>query len=82
MTEHLCNSLGYSKQAYYKSLRADRGGEERERYVLSNCKIIEYIKVLEYHSHLLTVKVDIDILVGDIGPLKIDLAGCRCLKEV
>ena len=35
MTEHLCNSLGYSKQAYYKSLRADRGGEERERYVLS-----------------------------------------------
>ena len=35
MTVHLCNSLGYSKQAYYKSLRADRGGEERERYVLS-----------------------------------------------
>ena len=35
VTEHLCNSLGYSKQAYYKSLRADRGGEERERYVLS-----------------------------------------------
>lgn len=35
MTEYLCNSLGYSKQAYYKSLRADRGGEERERYVLS-----------------------------------------------
>lgn len=35
MTEHLCNSLGYSKQAYYKGLRADRGDEERERYVLS-----------------------------------------------
>lgn len=35
MTEYLCNSLGYSKQAYYKSLRADRGGEERERHVLS-----------------------------------------------
>ena len=45
-------------------------------------KIIEYIKVLEYHSHLLTVKVDIDILVGDIGPLKIDLTGCRCLEKV
>lgn len=35
MIEYLCNSLGYSKQAYYKSLRADRGGEERERHVLS-----------------------------------------------
>ena len=39
VTEHLCNSLGYSKQAYYKSLRADRGGEERERYVLSIVRI-------------------------------------------
>ena len=35
MTEHLCNSLGYSKQAYYKSLRSCNDKEERERYVLS-----------------------------------------------
>ena len=56
----------------------DRG----ERYVLSNCKIIEYIKVLEYHSHLLAMRVDIHILVGNIGSLEIDLSGCRCLKKV
>lgn len=35
MTEHLCHSLGYSKQAYYKSLRASNNEEERERHVLS-----------------------------------------------
>ena len=29
MTEFLCNSLGYSKQAYYKSLRSSNEGEER-----------------------------------------------------
>ena len=34
MTEFLCNSLGYSKQAYYKSLRSSNEGEERERYVI------------------------------------------------
>lgn len=41
MTEFLCNSLGYSKQAYYKSLRSSNEGEERERYVLS---IVEEIR--------------------------------------
>ena len=41
MTEYLCNSLGYSKQAYYKSLRSSNEGEERERYVLS---IVEEIR--------------------------------------
>ena len=35
MTEYLCTSLGYSKQAYYKSLRSCNDKEERERYVLS-----------------------------------------------
>ena len=41
MTEFLCNSLGYSKQAYYKSLRSSNEWEERERYVLS---IVEEIR--------------------------------------
>lgn len=35
MTAYLCNSLGYSKQAYYKSLHSSNDEEERERYVLS-----------------------------------------------
>ena len=35
MREYLCTSLGYSKQAYYKSLRSCNDKEERERYVLS-----------------------------------------------
>ena len=35
MTEYLCTSLGYSKQAYYKSLRSCNDKEERERYVPS-----------------------------------------------
>ena len=35
MTEYLCTSLGYSKQAYYKSLRSCNDKEEGERYVLS-----------------------------------------------
>ena len=41
MTAYLCNSLGYSKQAYYKSLRSSNDEEERERYVLS---IVEEIR--------------------------------------
>ena len=82
MTEHLCNSLGYSKQAYYKSLRADRGGEERERYVLSNCKIIEYIKVLEYHSHLLAMLINVCLWICDIGSLKENMASGGLLQTV
>lgn len=35
MTEYLCNAFGYSKQAYYKSLRSVNNKEERERYILS-----------------------------------------------
>ena len=40
MTGYLCNALGYSKQAYYKSLRSCNDAEERERYVLSIVKDI------------------------------------------
>lgn len=41
LTGYLCTSLGYSKQAYYKSLRSSNEEEGRERYILS---IVEEIR--------------------------------------
>ena len=54
----------------------------REHYVLDNGLVVEKIEMLEHHSHLSAVDIDIDLGVGDIHALEYNLAGGRILHAV
>ena len=51
-------------------------------HVLPHGQIVEYIKMLEHHSHLLPMEVDVHALVGDVGALKINTAGGGRFQQV
>ena len=54
----------------------------REHYVLYDGLVVEKIEMLEHHSHLSAVDIDVYLHVGDIHTLKDYLAGGRILHAV
>ena len=53
-----------------------------EHNVLFYCLMWKKIKLLEYHSDLLTMTVDIHLGICDVGSLKEDFSPGRLLKEI
>ena len=60
------------------ALQLDRA----ERQVLEDRHVREEVEVLEHHTHLLAVLVDVDVLSHDVRAFKINVARGRRLKQV
>ena len=48
--------------------------------IFANSQVIKYVKVLEYHTHLLTMNIDINAFCRDIGTLKEDFSFSRSFQ--
>ena len=50
--------------------------------ILKNGFVVEKIKMLEYHAHLSSMDIDIDLHICNIHPVEDNLSRCRVFHTV